>query len=674
MAGASAPRLASHIAEHLAAVAADLRRHPGSSVVVAGPTMPPEVHVLAAAINEALGNVGSTVDFIEAPEAEPVDTWRSIRDLAADIEAGEVDVLFVLGGNPVYDAPVDLDFGARMLEVGRRVYLGQHRNETAEYCQWVLPETHYLEAWGDSRSLDGTLTLQQPLIEPLYGAKSAAEVLSILTEAGERSGEDLLKAQWQSQHGDDEKAWRKALHDGFLEGSQSAPREVSVGRSALVAASASVKALSGPELALRPDPTVWDGRFANNGWLQECPKPLSKLTWDNALTISPALAEEQGVATGDMVTVTAGEQTLDVAVWVQPGQAASTATLTLGYGRAAAGRVGTDRGFNAGALRTTRSPWGGSVQLEPVGGAYQLATTQQHNNIDPSPWQGENVEGRAAEDRHLIRTATLEEFEHHPEFAQHVGHGIDESLTLMPEWEYDGHAWGMAVDLNACTGCNACVVACQSENNIPVVGKDEVALGREMHWIRIDRYYEGELDDPDLHHQPVMCQHCEQAPCEVVCPVSATVHSDEGLNDMVYNRCVGTRYCANNCPYKVRRFNFYKYADHDTPVLELMRNPDVTVRFRGVMEKCSYCVQRINQGRAEATREGREIADGDIKTACQQVCPADAIVFGDVNDPESAVSKRKAEPLNYGILSELGTRPRTTYLAKVTNPMDEDEA
>ncbi len=679
VAGIGAAELPPELAAQVDRVAADLEAHRGSSIVVPGPYASPDLHVLALAINQGLGNIssgnigsggnGSTVRLTEAAEVEPVDTWQSIAELANDMEAGEVDALVIVGGNPVFDAPADLDFANRMFKVGRRIYLGQHRNETAEYCQWVLAEAHYLECWGDARSSDGTLTLQQPLIEPLYGGKSAAEVLSALTEEGERSGEELLKAQWADSFGADEKSWRKALHDGFLPGSASADRSGTISAAAVAAAIGNLATAGGDgiELALRPDPTVWDGRFANNGWLQECPKPFTKLTWDNALLMSPALAGERGVKTNDLVTVTVSGRSLEVPVWVHPGQAKNAVTLHLGYGRANAGRVGSSLGFNANTLRTTDFAWGGPVSIDAAGGTYQLASTQLHSNIAPDPWQGENLEGRTAEKRHLVRTATLDEFEHHPEFAQHVGHGIDDSLTMMPEWPYDGYSWGMTVDLNACTGCNACVVACQSENNIPVVGKEQVALGREMHWIRIDRYYEGELDDPELHHQPVMCQHCEQAPCEVVCPVSATVHSDEGLNDMVYNRCVGTRYCADNCPYKVRRFNFHKYHDSETELLKLARNPDVSTRFRGVMEKCSYCVQRINQARSAATREGREIADGDFQTACQQVCPTEAIVFGNINDAESAVSKSKANPLNYGILSELGTRPRTTYLAKVKN-------
>ncbi|MCZ6727573.1 MAG: 4Fe-4S dicluster domain-containing protein, partial [Acidobacteria bacterium] len=502
-----------------------------------------------------------------------------------------------------------------------------------------------------------------------------AEVLALFTSTGAQSGDELLQATWRSRlDGDFDAAWRRCLHDGFVPGTAEpaiAPtlEAAAVSAARIVLASGRADEL---EICFRPDPTIYDGRFANNGWLQECPKPLSKLTWDNPLLISPSRAEALGLVNGQEVVLRVGSRTLEAAVWVHPGQADATVTLTLGYGRSKSGRVGNGAGFDANRLRTTRDMWVAPVEIEPGSGTYELASTQLHSNIETDRYQGSNLEGRAAESRHLIRQATVAEFERQPDFPHHVGHGLDGSLSLMPGFDYSqGHAWGMSVDLNTCMGCNACVVACQSENNIPVVGKQEVARGREMHWIRIDRYYEGALDDPAMHNQPVMCMHCEQAPCEVVCPVAATVHSDEGLNDMVYNRCVGTRYCANNCPYKVRRFNFFKYADTETPVTKMMRNPDVTVRTRGVMEKCSYCVQRINQSSIRARKENRRVRDGEIQTACQQVCPTESIIFGDLNDPKSRVARLKAQPHDYGLLTELGTRPRTTYLAKVGNPNPE---
>ncbi len=654
------------------AVAADLSAHRGRSLVVAGDQTPEAVQLLAHAINEELGNVGQTVLLGQADEGELVAGAESIAELVSDIDAGTVDMILILDGNPVFDAPADLELAAALQKIPQCIYLGSHDNETAQYCHWNLPLAHYLESWGDGLTLDGTATLTQPLIEPLYGGRTAAEVLSLFTAAGGRGGDTLLKETWRVRlDGDFETAWRRCLHDGLVAGTGrpvAAPvfDAESVARALEQIRSAPTADL---ELSFRPDPTILDGRFANNGWLQECPKPFTKLTWDNALLVSPARAEALGLDHEQLVELTVDGRALEVPVWIHPGQAEGTVTLHLGYGRTRAGRVGTGTGFAASRLRTTRHEWSAPVELRPTAGRYALASTQLHGNIETDRFQGDNLEGRTAEARHLIREATLEQFERQPDFPHHGGHGLDESLTLMPGYDYsDGHAWGMSVDLGSCTSCNACVIACQSENNIPVVGKDEVAKGREMHWIRIDRYYQGDLEDPDVHHQPVMCMHCEQAPCEVVCPVAATVHSDEGLNDMVYNRCVGTRYCANNCPYKVRRFNFFKYSDTETESLKMQRNPDVTVRTRGVMEKCSYCVQRISKARIEARKEDRRVLDGEVQTACQQACPTEAIVFGDLNDLESRVAKRKAEPHDYGILTELGTRPRTSYLAKVTNP------
>ncbi len=674
-----------HLGELVQVVARDLEAHRGRSLVIPGESSPPAVHTLAHAINAELGNVSKTVLVTEPVEAQPVDEAESISELVADMAAGEVDALLILGGNPVYDAPADLDFQGVMQKVTRRIHLSLYRNETSEYCQWVLPEAHFLESWGDSRAFDGTVSLIQPMIEPLYDGRTALETVALLaadegpaTAAGAPTGEELLREHWRAELAAGEgfdRQWRRSLHDGLVSDTALEPLDLAPASGAAEAAAAEIAgadtatgATGSLELAFRPDPTVWDGRFANNGWLQECPKPLTKLTWDNAALVAPALADRLGLENGQVVELIVpgagtgpGSQILRAPVWIHPGQAPGVVTAPLGYGRTRSGRIGDGCGFDAYRLRTAAAPWNvPGLELMPTSEKYPLSSTQLHSNIE--------VEGRTAGDRHLIRTATLDHFAHHPEFAQHVGHGIDESLSLYEGWEYEGHAWGLSVDLGACTGCNACVIACQSENNIPIVGKDQVARGREMHWIRIDRYYEGSRDTPRAHHQPVMCMHCEQAPCEVVCPVAATVHSDEGLNDMVYNRCVGTRYCSNNCPYKVRRFNFLKYNDTDSPVLELLRNPDVTVRSRGVMEKCTYCVQRINAARIAARREDRDLRDGEVVTACQQVCPTGAIVFGDINDPESEVTRRKKDKLDYGILSELGTRPRTSYLAKITNP------
>ncbi len=651
----------------LRTVARDLRSHPGSSLVVPGEFAAPEVHVLAQAINHELGNIGRTVHHIDPPEAEAVDQTASLGGLVEDMVAGEVDVLLMLGGNPVYDAPADLDFAAAMSRVPRRIRLGLYEDETSELCHWHIPEAHYLESWGDVRAFDGTVSIVQPLIEPLYGGRSALELVAALTQEGEHSSYDLVRDYWRRElPADFERRWRRALHEGSVDNSKLPPRRVALAIEAVERATAKISdSASGAgedlELVFRPDPTIWDGQFANNGWLQECPKPLTKLTWDNAALLSPALARRLAVQSTQVVELTLDGRSLEAPVWVQPGHPDNMVTLHLGYGRRRAGGVGSGTGCNAYALRTSKAPWvAAGLEIRPTDREHPLSSTQLHHNLEQ--------ETREAEKRHLVRVGTLAKYEEEPDFVQHVGHSKTGDISLYPPFEYAGYAWGLAVDLSACTGCNACVVACQSENNIPVVGKDMVAMGREMHWIRIDRYFRGDLEAPRTHHQPVMCMHCEQAPCEVVCPVGATVHSDEGLNDMVYNRCVGTRYCSNNCPYKVRRFNFLKYNDTETPVLKMLRNPDVTVRTRGVMEKCTYCVQRINAARIEAKKEQRKIRDGDILTACQQVCPSDAIVFGDLNDPESEVSRWKSQPLNYDILEDLGTRPRTSYLAKLTNP------
>jgi len=654
------------------AVAADLKSHRGRCVVVPGEVTPAAVHTLAQAMNDWLGNQGQTVRFSEAVEARPDNETQSLRELVTDMQAGEVDLLLILGSNPVYEAPIDLDFADAMSQVQRRIHLGLFEDETAELCHWHIPQAHYLESWGDARAVDGTVCFTQPLIEPLYGGKTGSEVLSLFAGDGEGTALDLLQGYWRPQLPAEEfdRTWRRWLHDGFITGSSTATVVATVHEDAIAEACSTLqdnrRGSDDLELLLRPDPTIYDGSFNNNAWLQECPKPQTQLTWDNAALIGPALAERKGLQNTQVVELAVAGRTLEVPVWVLPGHPDGCITLSLGYGRRTTGRVGTGTGFDAYQLRTAESPWlATGLELRPTDRTHKLASTQLHSNIP--------LAGREAEHRHLVRVGTVHEFEEEPDFAQHMGHTPPPELSLFPPVDYPGHAWGLSIDLSSCTGCNACVVACQAENNIPVVGKEMVARGREMHWIRIDRYFQGDLDDPQVHHQPVMCMHCEQAPCEPVCPVAATVHSDEGLNDMVYNRCVGTRYCSNNCPYKVRRFNFLKYNDTKTPVLKMLRNPDVTVRTRGVMEKCTYCVQRINHTRIRARTEDRPILDGEIQTACQQVCPSQAIVFGDINDPQSVVSKAKASPLSYGILEELGTQPRTSYLAKLMNPNDKLE-
>jgi len=664
-AGAGSPRAA-----WVAAVVKDLLAHPGSAVVIPGEYQSPAVHALAHAINARLGGVGKTVFYAPPVEASPVDQLASLKELAADMDRGAVSLLVVLGGNPVFTAPADLDFAARMDKVAMRVHLGLHADETAERCHWQIPQAHGLEAWSDARAFDGTVTLIQPLIAPLYpSAKSAHEVMAAFSARPEQTGYDIVRDHWRKEGlgPDFEKGWRRALHDGVVAGPPPAPAAPAVASGEWTRSSAR-PAGTGLEVAFRPDPTIHDGRYANNGWLQELPKPLTKLTWDNAALMGPETARGLGISIErdslgsltDVVEIRLGGRSVRAPAWIVPGHPEDSLTLHFGYGRTRAGRVGTGAGFNAYALRTSAEPWwAAGAEARRTGERHRIACTQDH-------W---SMEGRP-----VVRSASLEEYERDPAFAHEAAEEPAADLTLYPPVKYEGHAWGMSIDLNSCVGCNACMVACVSENNIPVVGKDQTGRGREMHWIRVDRYYSGDPAKPETletHHQPLTCMQCENAPCEVVCPVAATVHSDEGLNDMVYNRCVGTRYCSNNCPYKVRRFNFYLYQDWDTPTFKLMRNPEVTVRSRGVMEKCTYCVQRINRARIDARNEGRPIRDGEIKTACQQACPAEAIVFGDVNDRESRVARLKAQPRSYGLLAELNTRPRTTYLASVRNPNPE---
>jgi molybdopterin-containing oxidoreductase family iron-sulfur binding subunit len=572
-------------------------------------------------------------------------------------------MLVMIGeSNPVLTAPADYRFADALSKVAIRIHSGLFLDETAVLCHWHVPAAHYLESWGDARSIDGTVTIVQPLIQPMYGGHSAPEVLATLSDRPERLGYDIVREYWaaQPQGSKDpaafEKSWRTWLHDGFVAGTAFAPKPAALA-AGWAGSAAPVTPVAGVEINFRRDATVYDGRFANNGWLQEMPKPMTKLTWDNAALVSPHLAETMHLEAGDRVQVTHEGRTMSVPVFIAPGHAPEAVTIHVGYGRTRAGHLGNGAGFNAYLLRGGQSPWYGAAELRATGDHYELVSTQDH-------W---TLEGR-----NVVRSAHLEEYRKNPGFAHEMEHlKLDQSITLLPHHEYTGYAWGMAIDMNSCTGCGACVVACVAENNIPVVGKAQVARNREMHWLRIDRYYAGGLDNPDTYFQPMPCQQCENAPCEVVCPVAATTHNDEGLNDMVYNRCVGTRYCSNNCPWKVRRFNFLLYQDWNTPTFKLQRNPDVTVRSRGVMEKCTYCVQRINAARIQSKREDRDIADGEVLTACQSACPTEAIVFGNINDPNSKVAKLKSSPLNYATLGELNTRPRTTYLAAVRNPNPE---
>ncbi|HSD26374.1 MAG TPA: 4Fe-4S dicluster domain-containing protein, partial [Vicinamibacteria bacterium] len=658
----------------VAPIVADLRRAGASALVMAGEPQPPAVHALAHAMNEALGAVGTTVTYTAPAEASPAGESAALAALVGEMQAGAVDVLVVLGANPAYAAPADLELVAALEMVPLRIHHGLYLDETGERCHWHLPASHPLESWGDLRAADGTASIVQPLIAPLYNTLSELELLAVFV-GEEPKGYDMLRAEWEARLGsvDFERRWNRALHDGLVAGTAFEPKPVKVSVGGFAKAG-SRPAAGGLEIAFRTDHAVYDGRFANLGWLQELPRPLTKVTWDNVALVSPRTAAALGGVRTEQTSrghytevaeLRLGGRSVEAPLWVLPGHPDGAVTVHLGYGRRRAGRLGTGVGFDAYALRMSASPWTeGGLEVVKTGETARIACTQDH-------WTMEATAHEQAEERHVVRAVSLPDLAKDPHAAQKAGHEPAEDLSLHPRHLYEGHAWGMAIDMSACVGCNACVVACQSENNIPVVGKDQVGRGREMHWLRVDRYYQGSPEDPQTYHQPVPCMHCENAPCELVCPVAATVHSDEGLNDMVYNRCVGTRYCSNNCPYKVRRFNFLLYQDWETPTFKLMRNPEVTVRSRGVMEKCTYCVQRIARVRIDAKNEGRPIKDGEVVTACEAACPARAIVFGDVNDPRSRVSRLKASERSYGLLTELQTRPRTTYLAAVRNPNPE---
>jgi len=656
-----APRIESRVRNFAAKVARRLTEAEGRSLVVPGETQSAAVHAIAHAANAHLGNVGATVEHaapLEPSENGLGGAHESIRSLVDDLRGGMIDTLIVLGGNPVYDAPADLDFEAALASAPFRVHLSLNVNETSQACQWHLPMAHFLESWSDARAYDGTASIVQPLIAPLFRGRSAHELVATLMDPNGARAYELVRDYWRQAlpHTSDEafeRFWQTALHDGVIPDSRFPALEL---RLLPLDLPAPPRVPTGLELSFRADASTYDGRFANNGWLQEAPRPLTRITWDNALLIAPSNARDLDLESGDVVVISAGEREIEAPVWVTPGQPEGSLTVQLGYGRRLAGELGTGVGFDAYKLRSSYGPWMcAGVQLRRTGETHALASVQDHARM---------------EGRNLVHVKTFDRFGAHREEEQHGSdHG---DLSMYPPYPYEGNAWGMVIDLNACIGCSACLVACQAENNVPIVGKEEVLRGREMHWMRIDRYYEdreGEDEtNPLVLNQPVPCMQCEEAPCEVVCPVGATVHSDEGLNDMVYNRCVGTRYCANNCPYKVRRFNYFRYADYEPESLKLARNPDVTVRHRGVMEKCTYCVQRISQGRIDAKKEGREIRDGEVRSACQQACPTQAIAFGNLNDPSSEVAKLRKEPDHYALLGELGTKPRTTYLAKFVNP------
>jgi MoCo/4Fe-4S cofactor protein with predicted Tat translocation signal len=667
------------------ALAKDLLANRGKGLIVAGERQPAAVHAAVCAVNSHLGNTGSTVSYYETKDAA-LPSVGSLAGLVTAMKAGTVQTVVVLGGNPVYDAPADLDFASALSKVPHSIALSHTVDETSSKAEWHIPLAHYLEAWADARAVGGTVSVVQPLILPLFGGRSAVEVLGVMVEGKDRPGHEIVRETWKpvlGEAGFDTK-WNRVLHDGLLAGSELP--EVMPGARPEAFAELSTAAGQVPrpdsgqglEIVFLPSASLHDGRFANDGWLQELPDPLTKLTWDNPALVSPRTAETLGAAGGDVVQVEYGGRSLELPVWIQPGMADGVIALTVGYGRSRAGRIGTGVGFDTFTLRVSTAPgFAAGAVVSARGRRHPLSATQNHGSMEGRPIVRESTvaELRA---KHAAAAAASEAA--HPPDPHHVPKGTPSPLgvfaespprfSLWKEHSYDqGHQWGMTIDLNACIGCNACMTACQSENNVPVVGKAQVANGREMHWLRVDRYFSGEADgSPEVVFQPVPCMHCEDAPCEQVCPVAATVHDGHGLNVMVYNRCIGTRYCSNNCPYKVRRFNFFNYTKDTPDVLQLAMNPDVTVRARGVMEKCTYCTQRINRAAIDAKLAGRALRDGDVKTACQQACPASAIEFGDLRDASSRVVKAKADPRNYALLEELNTKPRTTYLAKVRNP------
>ncbi|MGI9056177.1 MAG: TAT-variant-translocated molybdopterin oxidoreductase [Pyrinomonadaceae bacterium] len=772
--GAAGTGLSAEATAWITAMAKDLQASRGKSLVVAGDNQPAVIHALAHAINGALGNVGQTVVYTDplSPNTEKTQI-EQLRELIADIDAGRVRTLIILGGNPIYTTPIDAKLNGETIKekVPLCIHLSEFFNETSQYSHWHIPQTHFLEEWGDARAYDGTISISQPIIKPLYGGKSIYEVVQVFfKENYDKTNADILKEYWQktgltnapktvaatastattpqtspspnatpaanaspqasvsptptmaegvspsSRVGEAAPAtpgvpaptpmvqgsptaaaagtstpktfednWRKVVHDGFIPGSGFPAKTLSA-NTGFLSQAINTAPVNGLEISILPDPCVYDGRFTNNGWLQELPNPLTKITWENVALISPRTANRLGLNQSDeyndysggemgipfintkggnqfsdLVTIEANGAKISapVPVWIAPGQPDDVITLYLGYGRTNAGRVGNGLGYNAYEVLKSDAPYA-AANLTKNGVQTTIASTQIHFNMEGRDllltWDVENIAELAKKkDEHEKETGKYDDTMMNPEIYQK---------------QYDAnHRWGMTIDLNSCVGCNACVLACQSENNIPVVGKEQVERSREMHWMRVDAYFTGDdINNPDgPFFQPVLCQQCEQAPCEVVCPVHATVHSAEGLNDMVYNRCIGTRYCSNNCPYKVRRFNFLLFQDWDTPQYKLMRNPEVTIRSRGVMEKCTYCTQKISAARIESQKAGRPIADGEILTACQSVCPADAIVFGDLNNKESKVFKMKQDERNYVLLNELNTQPRTTYLAALKN-------
>ncbi len=679
------------------ALVADLKKAGSRAVVIPGEQASPAVHAAAYALNAQLGAVGSTVIYTQPIAEIPTEQMADFRNLVGAMKAGQVQALLILGGNPIYNAPLDLGFGEGMSKVPFTVHMGQHPDETGGRTTWHIPQAHYLESWGDTRSYDGSITIMQPMIEPLYGGQTTYDVFQTLLDNTGLSTYEVVQENAKTYLKDDTgNAWRKALHDGWVEGSAFPAKSVpSAGSSRPLVDPPTSN--SGYEIAFRGDTGVYDGRFSNNGWLQEMPRQITHLSWDNAALMSMNTMADLKINEDELIELEVNGQKVKFPPLMVPGHPDGVITVTFGQGRWY-GRQAQFVGSNAYKLQSSTSPYRSSgLKVTKTGERHDLCVTSVHSmdqrgkmaqsDLDhKAPSGNESLPGHEAMERQIIRTATLAEVAKEPEYA-HEGNLLKETPgtedSFFPHaWDYQKHdkssgtiqnAWGMTIDLNSCVGCNACVVACYAENNVAVIGREQVKIGRNMQWLRIDTYFEGDLHAPKAHFQPMMCQHCENAGCEQVCPVGATVHTPEGLNTMVYNRCVGTRYCSNNCPYKVRRFNFLLYADYDTESLKFMRNPEVTVRSRGVMEKCTYCVQRIEYAKLEADKEARPVRDGEIVVACQEACPTDAIIFGNINDKTSRVAKLKAQERSYQVLADTNYRPRTSYIAGVTNPNPELE-
>ena len=705
------------VEKYLKVLVDELKQNKGKAVVIAGRRQPPEVHALVARINDAIGAPGNTLDYVEDPDGDRPSHLRSISDLAAAMAGGRVGTLIMLGGNPVYDAPADLEFAAALKHVKTSIHLHEYRNETSLLSTWHVPRAHFLEAWGDVRTWDGTVTLAQPLVAPLYGGLSAIELLSLLA-GDEKGGQALVEATHKelgSAPGGVEGSWRQNIHDGFVAGTQYPavqPSLVAFQPPALSPSqlAGSLRTNGELEVVFQQSSFTYDGRFANNAWLWETPDFMTKVTWDNYALVGANTATGLGLENDTMIKVKVGDREIELPCYTIPGQAKGSIGLVLGGGRTAAGRVGGTAtrsvGWDTYKVRTTHGwDYATKATVTATGKAYTLANIQEHwdirTGIGNRPEIAHdathvNAEGLAERLPELIRETTNKALGDNKAWRAEESEGFfndllnagntdragEGGLSLFKEKDYQGHRWAMAIDLSTCTGCNACSVACQAENNIPVVGRKEVINNREMSWIRIDRYFSGSIEDPTVVHQPIACQHCEQAPCEQVCPVGATTHSDEGLNDMAYNRCIGTRYCANNCPYKVRRFNFLdwnkEWRDARNKVRRLLFNPEVTVRMRGVMEKCTFCVQRIQNAKIRdkaLIRAGQRagtvtgpLPDGEVETACQQACPTEAIVFGDLSDKTSRVSRLHEDRRSYALLPETYTKPRNRFLARVRNP------